>query len=143
MGGNHETEVIAIAVMLALTGASSVTVAADKGGIGKLEYQSNCASCHGNDGKGGAYVDFLKVTPPDLTQLSKKNGGVFPLERVYGVIDGRQEVKAHGPRDMPIWGRDYQIKAGDYYVDVGYDPEAYVRGRILALIDHLNRLQAK
>ncbi len=134
---------IAIAAMLALSGTSSGTLAADKVGMGKLEYQSNCASCHGNDGKGGAYVDFLKVTPPDLTQLSKKNGGVFPLERVYGVIDGRQEVKVHGPRDMPIWGRDYQIKAGEYYVDVGYDPEAYVRGRILALIDYLNRLQAK
>jgi mono/diheme cytochrome c family protein len=133
----------AIAAMLALSGICSATLAADKTGVGKLEYQSNCASCHGNDGKGGAYVDFLKVTPPDLSQLSKKNGGVFPLERVYNVIDGRQEVKAHGPRDMPIWGRDYQIKAGEYYVDIGYDPEAYVRGRILALIDYLNRLQAK
>ena len=134
---------MAIAAMLTLSGISSATLAVDKAGVGKLEYQSNCASCHGNDGKGGAYVDFLKVTPPDLSQLSKKNGGVFPLERVYSVIDGRQEVKAHGQRDMPIWGRDYQIKAGEYYVDVGYDPEAYVRGRILALIDYLNRLQAK
>ena len=134
---------IAIAAILAMSGISSATWAADKAGLGKLEYQSNCASCHGNDGKGGAYVDFLKVTPPDLTQLAKKNGGVFPLERVYSVIDGRQEVKGHGPRDMPIWGRDYQIKAGEHYVDIGYDPEAYVRGRILALIDYLNRLQAK
>jgi mono/diheme cytochrome c family protein len=134
---------MAIAAMLALSGISSATLAADKAGVGKLEYQSNCASCHGNDGKGGAYVDFLKVTPPDLSQLSKKNGGVFPLERVYNVIDGRQEVKAHGTRDMPIWGKDYQIRAGEYYVDIGYDPEAYVRGRILALIDYLNRLQAK
>ena len=134
---------VAIAAMLALSGISSATLGADKAGVGKLEYQSNCVSCHGNDGKGGAYVDFLKVTPPDLSQLSKKNGGVFPLERVYNVIDGRQEVKAHGTRDMPIWGKDYQIRAGEYYVDIGYDPEAYVRGRILALIDYLNRLQAK
>jgi len=134
---------IAIAAMLAVSGISSTTWAAEKAGLGKLEYQSNCAACHGNDGKGGAYVDFLKVTPPDLTQLSKKNGGVFPLERVYSVIDGRQEVKGHGPREMPIWGRDYQIRAGEHYGDVAYDPEVYVRGRILALIDYLNRLQAK
>ena len=134
---------IAIAALFAMSGISSATWAADKAGVGKLEYQSNCASCHGNDGKGGAYVDFLKVTPPDLSQLAKKNGGVFPLERVYSVIDGRQEVKGHGPRDMPVWGRDYQIKAGEHYGDVAYDPEAYVRGRILALIDYLNRLQAK
>jgi mono/diheme cytochrome c family protein len=132
----------ASAVMVAATGVTTA-VAADKVDLGKREYESNCIACHGKDLKGGAYVDFLKVSPPDLTLLSKKNGGVFPLERVYAVIDGRQEVKAHGPRDMPIWGRDYQIKAGEYYVDMNYDPEAFVRGRIFALIDYLNRMQAK
>ena len=132
----------ASAVMVAATGVTTA-VAADKVDLGKREYESICIACHGKDLKGGAYVDFLKVSPPDLTLLSKKNGGVFPLERVYAVIDGRQEVKAHGPRDMPIWGRDYQIKAGEYYVDMNYDPEAFVRGRIFALIDYLNRMQAK
>ena len=132
----------ASAMIVAATGVTTA-VAADKVDLGKREYESNCIACHGKDLKGGAYVDFLKVTPPDLTLLSKKNGGVFPLERVYAVIDGRQEVKAHGPRDMPIWGRDYQIKAGEHYVDMNYDPEAFVRGRIFALIDYLNRMQAK
>ena len=132
----------ASAMIIAATGVTTA-VAADKVDLGKHEYDSNCIACHGKDLKGGAYVDFLKVTPPDLTQLSKKNGGVFPLERVYTVIDGRQEVKAHGPRDMPIWGRDYQIKAGEHYVDMNYDPEAFVRGRIFALIDYLNRMQGK
>ena len=132
----------ASAIIVAATGVTTA-VAADKVDLGKREYESNCIACHGKDLKGGAYVDFLKVTPPDLTLLSKKNGGVFPLERVYAVIDGRQEVKADGPRDMPIWGRDYQIKAGEHYVDMNYDPEAFVRGRIFALIDYLNRMQAK
>ena len=132
----------ASAMIVAATGVTTA-VAADKVDLGKREYESNCIACHGKDLKGGAYVDFLKVSPPDLTLLSKKNGGVFPLERVYAVIDGRQEVKAHGPRDMPIWGRDYQIKAGEHYVDMNYDPEAFVRGRIFALIDYLNRMQAK
>ena len=132
----------AIAMTIANSGATTA-VAADKLDLGKHEYDSNCVACHGNNLKGGAYVDFLKVTPPDLTLLSKKNGGTFPLERVSNVIDGRQEVKAHGPRDMPIWGRDYQIKAGEFYADSYYDPEAFIRGRILALIDYLNRMQAK
>ena len=130
----------ASAMIIAATGVTTA-VAADKVDLGKREYDSNCIACHGKDLKGGFYDDFLKVTPPDLTQLSKKNGGVFPLERVYAVIDGRQEVKAHGPRDMPIWGRDYQIKAGEHYVDINYDPEAFVRGRIFALIDYHNRMQ--
>ncbi|MGB4912332.1 MAG: cytochrome c [Candidatus Dechloromonas phosphoritropha] len=132
----------ASATIIAATGMMTA-VPADKVDLGKREYDSNCIACHGKDLKGGTYVDFLKVTPPDLTQLSRKNGGVFPLEHVYAVIDGRQEVKVHGPRDMPIWGRDYQIKTGEHYVDMNHDPEVFVRGRIFALIDYLNRMQAK
>lgn len=133
---------VVIAATIASAGIASA-LAADKLDLGKYEYESNCVACHGNNLKGGAYVDFLKVTPPDLTLLSKKNGGTFPLERVYNVIDGRQQVQAHGPRDMPIWGKDYQIRAGEFYADSYYDPEAFIRGRILALIDYLNRMQAK
>lgn len=132
----------ALATLLAVV-LSSAAVAAEAVDFGKREFESRCVVCHGADGKGGAYVDFLKTTPPDLSQLAKKNGGVFPFERVYGVIDGRQSVKGHGTRDMPIWGRDYQVKAAEHYVDVPYDPEVYVRGKILALIDYLNRLQAR
>ena len=131
---------------IVITFAGTTTTAAlatDKVDIGKREYESNCIACHGKDLKGGAYVDFLKVTPPDLSQLSRKNGGVFPFDRVYGSIDGRQELKGHGSRDMPIWGKDYQVKAGEYYVDVNYDPEAFIRARIFALIDYINRMQAK
>jgi mono/diheme cytochrome c family protein len=76
--------------------------------LGKVEYQSKCASCHGSDAKGdGPIADQLKTPPADLTQLAKKNGGVFPLSAVYEKIDGRQEVKAHGRRDMPVWGYRY------------------------------------
>lgn len=132
-----------VLAVLLLAGFAETAWGAERMDVGKREFESNCVACHGADGKGGAYVDFLKVTPPDLTQLAKKNGGVFPLERVYGVIDGRQQVKGHGPRDMPVWGRDYQVKAAEHYVDVPYDPEAYVRGKLLALVDYLNRLQAK
>ena len=129
----------AIAITIATTGVTTA-VAADKFDLGKHEYDSNCVACHGNNLKGGAYVDFLKVTPPDLTLLSKKNGGVFPLERVYNVIDGRQEVKGHGPRDMPVWG--------DYFAaeKTGASKSAKeqdVAARIEALVVYLQSLQAK
>lgn len=130
-----------IAVMIA---APCSALAADKVDVGKREYEANCAGCHGATGKGdGPYNAFLNKSSSNLTVLAKNNGGVFPIARIYEVIDGRQQVPAHGQRDMPIWGADYMVKAAEYYVDVPYDPESYVRARILALIEYINRLQAK
>ena len=72
---------------------------AQKADVGQAEYLSSCGSCHGSDAKGkGPLADQLKVATTDLTQLAKKNGGVFPINAVYEKIDGRQEVKAHGSR---------------------------------------------
>ena len=128
----------------ALIGVSGIASAAEKMDVGKREYQSNCASCHGVQGKGdGVNKPYLTKSPTDLTVLAKQNGGVFPLARVYEVIDGRQDVKGHGSRDMPVWGYDYSVKAAEYYIDVPYDPESYVRARIMALIEYINRLQVK
>jgi mono/diheme cytochrome c family protein len=112
--------------------------------LGKREYESKCAVCHGSSGKGdGPFAGVLNTKIPDLTTLSLRNNGVFPFQRVQEVIDGRQTFKAHGPRDMPIWGLDYRGKAAESYKDVPYDPEAYVRIRILALTEYVYRLQAK
>lgn len=113
------------------------------GDPGKREFESNCAACHGKGGQGdGSVVELLKRAPPDLTQLSRKNGGVFPIDRVYQTIEGGT-VTAHGSREMPIWGRDYRIQGAEYYMDVPYDPEAYVRTRLLWLVEYLSRLQAR
>lgn len=111
--------------------------------LGKQEYQENCTVCHGANGKGsGPYVELLRKSPPDLTQLTKSNGGVFPVNRVYETIEGAN-VPSHGARDMPIWGLDYRIKAAEYYVDMPYDAEPYVRARILTLIEYISRLQER
>lgn len=120
--------------------------AADKDDFGKLEYEWNCAICHGLKGKGdGPYADIgmLTVRVPDLTTLAKRNNGVFPLQRVYNVIDGTEALKAHGTRDMPIWGPVYRAEVAKEYFDVPFNAEAYVRAHILALIEYINRLQAK
>lgn len=133
----------AILTGLIMICASGFAAGQAKLDFGKREYDSNCANCHGPKGKGdGVYKGFLNKSPTDLTTLAKQNNGVFPVQRVYEVIDGRKEVGAHG-RDMPIWGADYKGKAAGDFMDIPYDPELYVRTRINALIDYLNRLQTK
>lgn len=124
---------------------ATTVVAADKGvDFGKREYLNSCAVCHGTDGKAQTQVmDILKAAPQDLTKLAKKNGGVFPMARVYEVIDGRADVKAHGPRDMPIWGQRFSAEAMPGHDDFPYNSEVHVRARILGLIDYIYRIQEK
>lgn len=136
-------------VLVFAIGLSSTANAQTKGraDIGKREYDAKCAVCHGATGKGdGSYAELLKRPAADLTLLRKNNSGIFPVDKIYASIDGRDMVKSHGDREMPIWGRDYgaeSAKAAEYYVDMPYDTETYIRSRILALIDYLNRLQSK
>lgn len=138
--------IVAVVAGIALFSIAGAALAQSKAGrvdFGKREFEANCASCHGTSGKGsGPIADLLRKSPPDLTQLAKKNNGVFPIERLYRVIDGA-EVPSHGSRDMPVWGHDYKVRAAEYYMDVPYDPEVYVRTRILSLLEYLNRLQVK
>lgn len=138
------TKVTVILSGAAMIGFFGLADAAEKFDFGKREYDSNCAVCHGKDGKGlGPYAGILNIRIPDVTTLSQRNKGVFPFSRVQELIDGRQTVAAHGPRDMPIWGGRYLAAANESYLDVAYDPEAFVRTRVLALTEYIFRLQAK
>ena len=81
---------------------------------GQETFRGYCASCHGPDGKGnGPEAPALKNKPPDLTQLSKTNGGKFPATMVQSVIQGDQFVTAHGSREMPIWGEAFRTSNHD------------------------------
>jgi len=136
-----------------LTAAFAAVAQAEDFDIGKSEFQSSCASCHGRDAKGkGPVSDQLKVPPPDLTILAKNNNGVFPTNAVYETIDGLKTVPAHGTREMPIWGERFNpIVNLPHNVDPSYwkmagpdkAPEIVARTRILAVIDYLNRVQQK
>jgi mono/diheme cytochrome c family protein len=110
--------------------------------LGKPEFETKCAVCHGLDGKGkGPYAEQLKNPLPDLTQLARKNGGVFPVSRTYETIEGAG--KGHGTRDMPVWGMDYTIQAAEALPDMPYNQAVYVRTRIMSLLEYLNQLQVK
>lgn len=112
--------------------------------LGKREYDANCASCHGLKGAGdGPNKPYLTKSPTDLTRLAKANGGILPFDRLYESIDGSKVIAGHGSRDMPTWGNEYRTKAAEYYMDSPYDPDAFVRARILALLEYISRLQVK
>ena len=118
--------------------------AESRGELGKLEYESNCVACHGATGKGdGYFAQYLKLPVPDLTTIQQRNSGVFPADRMIEIIDGRQTLKGHGPRQMPIWGTTYTEKAANQYRGFAYDNEQFVRARILALTDYLYQLQVR
>jgi mono/diheme cytochrome c family protein len=140
-------------VIASLTAGLAAATRAEDLDIGKLEFQSSCASCHGPDAKGkGPISDQLKIPPPDLTILAKNNHGVFPTDAVYQTIDGSKTVPAHGNREMPIWGERFNpIVNLPHGVDPYYwkmagpeqSPDVVVRKRILAVLDYLTRIQEK
>lgn len=141
--GTHLLKAALLGMGLAVA-SSGAFAQQQKVDIGKREYDANCASCHGAGGKGdGPMRPFLTKSASDLTVLAKNNGGVMPVTRLYATIEGSREATAHGTADMPVWGYEYRVQAAQYYLDVPYDPEVYVRTRILSLIDYIYRLQAK
>jgi mono/diheme cytochrome c family protein len=85
---------------------------AAEGDQGRVYYLRYCGSCHGVEGKGDGTVSrSLNVKPADLTQLQKKNKGVFPLEKVIATIDGKTRIGAHGESKMPVWGEIFEKEA--------------------------------
>ncbi len=98
-------------------------------------FKSYCSVCHGVTAKGdGPMADQLRVLPPDLTLLAKRNGGSFPTDDVFRMIDGRKPLKGHGGIDMPIWGDAFKNSRE------GYDDDA-VRGKISALVEYIAGIQ--
>jgi mono/diheme cytochrome c family protein len=129
-----------------LAAMSGSLLAADKFvDVGKGEYNAACASCHGLKGLGdGPAAELMKAKAPDITLLVKGNNGVFPFDRVYQIIDGRQEIKSHGSREMPIWGTAFRRQSSLYFDSYPViDPEASARSRILALTEYVYRMQNK
>jgi len=113
--------------------------------LGKEEYESKCAACHGLSGKGdGPQARILPTKPANLTTLAQRNGGVFPAQHVHEVIDGRYGVVAHGPRTMPVWGKEFELDLPELpEVDTAtfHRRENRVRDEIQALVDYLRQLQ--
>ena len=128
----------ALLLLMPLTGP--VSGAADMEPIGADEYRISCQSCHGSEGKGdGPMVQFLTMQPTDLTRIAINNEGIFPLEKVFRIIDGRDRITAHGDREMPVWGARYLNEDSSRYGSLS--GEQVVRLRILELVYYIHSMQ--
>jgi mono/diheme cytochrome c family protein len=98
-------------------------------------YRHYCATCHGKDATGnGPVAGALKVPPPDLTVLARRQKGVFPAAEVEAVIRGGPAVPAHGSGEMPVWGPIFRA----------LDPsDARVKMRIASLVAHIESVQLR
>jgi len=102
---------------------------------GEEMFNSYCAVCHGKSGKGdGPAASEFKIPPANLTLLAKNNNGTFPEAYVAQVIQtGPRDAKAHGSKDMPVWGKLFESLGDD----------ATVKLRIRNLSNYIGTLQAK
>jgi mono/diheme cytochrome c family protein len=101
---------------------------------GKSLFREYCAVCHGINAKGGGpAASALKQAPGDLTQISRKNGGKFPEDRILRMLKGEEPVAAHGSQDMPIWGAVFGKSAS----------LTMEQTRVHAMLQYLGDIQAK
>ena len=133
LAGTSLASVLALAAapQAASQGASATGVPG-----GAALYTEHCASCHGASATGdGPMTRALKHAPPDLTNLSLKNNGVFPSARVHRIIEGR-DIESHGDRDMPVWGDVFKIQSDRPSRDV-------TQKRIDAVVAFLESIQRR
>jgi mono/diheme cytochrome c family protein len=103
---------------------------------GDALFSAYCSVCHGWEGKGdGPMAKSLKVAVPDLTRVSIRNGGRFPLDRMERIISGEDPLaQGHGTRQMPVWGPIFSQIAWDQ--DLG-------RVRVRNLAKYIEGMQKK
>ncbi|WP_375227901.1 c-type cytochrome [Roseobacter sp. S98] len=67
-------------------------------------FRLHCAACHGLDARGlGPLADSMKITPPDLTGLSARGEGAFPVRTIVKRIANRSGGnRPHA--EMPVYG---------------------------------------
>jgi mono/diheme cytochrome c family protein len=103
---------------------------------GQHYFERYCASCHGKDGTGdGPVAKSLAKKPANLRMLGDKYGMPLPAPRIAKFIDGREAARAHGTREMPVWGEQLYALGHGEQGEVGIGE---VVGKIIA---YLNTIQ--
>ncbi len=110
---------------------------------GREEYLAACAACHGETAAGdGPMAELFREPVPDLTGIAARNDGVFPTEEIMQIVDGRQEIRAHGS-PMPVFGNRFvhsHVSENWYSYAIG-NSEQLARARVLELVLYLQSIQ--
>jgi len=85
---------------------------------GAAFYAKYCTSCHGTSAQGdGPVAASFRVSPPNLTLISERNGGVFPTDDVMAQINGYEGRHQFG--GMPEFQKDLNGPVVDYVAASG------------------------
>jgi hypothetical protein len=77
----------------------------------------------------------LKVAPPDLTIMARRNGGRFPDGQVFQIIEWGGAIASHGSSEMPVWGVAFR--------PLSHENQKQVTARIEALTRYIGSIQQK
>ena len=135
---------ISQAVIASLLSITATSWAQTSVALGRIDFKDNCASCHGITGKGdGPVQSFLTKSASDLSTIARRNGGTFPQELMWEVIDGRWSGDSgpHGSREMPVWGNEFKARAMTQPGDSPRTAEWSARNRIVSLLKYLETIQ--
>lgn len=142
---NHLARSFTAAALFACTLSLASTAAADDKKLsptaeaGRQEFNTYCVPCHGESATGnGVAAAALKDKPADLTMIAVRNDGKWDAAKVAETIDGRQDMPAHGSREMPIWGDHLGADAED-----DGDAESLTQGRVALLVAYLETIQVE
>ncbi len=106
---------------------------------GATFFAQNCASCHGETGRGdGPLAKNLPQSPTDLTQLSKRNGGKYPAARTLSYIYGDPK-KSHLARVMPEFSSAMSEDLVPVEIDGVFTPTPPQLAGLLAYLESIQK----
>ena len=131
MGRLRPPLVAGVVVLCSALAVSAGRTPAKGGAEGRVFYMRYCSSCHGVAADGhGPVAPVLTRPPSDLRRLGERYGRPLPADRIARWVDGREDVAAHGSREMPVWGERFRA------------PEQAMDPRIRAIVSYLESVQA-
>ncbi len=106
---------------------------------GKADFTELCAPCHGASAKGdGELAKSLAHPPADLTGLSSRHGGVFPMAYVMSKIWGY----SHGEAPSALMPKFAPLMEGPtVLVDTGDGIQTPTPLRLVEIAEYLKTVQ--